>query len=36
MLAYANAAAAEHAAEAHGGRVLRSLQEVMARNGEAK
>jgi copper chaperone NosL len=36
LLAYADAAAAERAAAAHGGRLLRSLPELTAWNGEAK
>ena len=36
LLAYADAAAAEQAAAANGGRVLRSLQELRKWNGDAK
>ena len=36
LLAYADAAAAEKAAAAHGGRVMRSWEELMAWNGEMK
>jgi copper chaperone NosL len=36
MLAYANAVAAEKAAAAHGGRVVRSLQELMTSNGDGR
>jgi copper chaperone NosL len=36
LLAYADGAAAEHAAEDHQGRVMRSLQELMAWKEEAK
>ncbi len=36
VLAYATAAAAEKAAAAHGGEVVRSLQELMTRKGDAR
>ena len=36
LLAYADAAAADEAAAANGGRVLRSLPELLAWNGDAK
>lgn len=36
ILAYADAAAAAHAAEAHRGEVMQSLAELMARNGDGR